>query len=145
MKKYDPAAVRAALVERFDAAGWKEVTVKMKRSGHTLRLVPCAETGRVSCEKDCVFVLVYDTPIPYISDTLDEVARKLANYDEMLADHARAVSQMRAMEQTLRNGCNEYGDMFSQEEWWERYDYFSDWSKDLLGYRVRIPCPEGLA
>lgn len=138
--------IRDELIRRFTESGWDSIQITMKTSGHVLTLEPCSEINpHCSGAEDCAWVLVYGSPMPYIGGTLDDTSKHLANYDKMLSEHDDDLSKLNREAQLLRECLTRNGKPIqSKQEWMDRYDFLSDWSKDVLGHRLRIACPDHL-
>ena len=142
MKEYNVNKVADALRAQFDAADWNEITVTMKCNGDAVTLTPCtSKPGNVTCEEDVGYILVNSPSISWLGGiNIEEVAGQLANYEQSLIKNDDDMVRLGEMRDELVKG-----EGMTSRRWDELYDFYSDWSKDVLGYRDRIAKPAHLA
>lgn len=134
---------RAELVRRFEAANWKEITITMK-CGDILTLTPCGYMLDCTNENDCEYVIVEGSCLPWLGGNLDELTNNLIRYNDLLKEQQNDIRKLDAWQVSLESGLDRNGRPMTRENWEQEYEGFSDWSKDVYGYRVRIARPANL-
>lgn len=147
MKKCSPEKIAAELVRRLAALDdcSKGVTITMKHDGRKLHVVPCSDATGVAQGKlpaDAAltqfdWLLVYgDGPANFMGGKPMEVCRQLADYEDLSGKYAAQVRECHAYFEEHRGAPTRTDD----------YGWYSDWHKDLFGYRPHgwtFP-PEGM-
>lgn len=117
------------LVARFEEAGWEEITITMKCNGDELTISPCFAHCDIKKKKEnAEYFLVYG-PMPWMGrDTIEELAKDLIDYENILKAQRKAEANLKAyFEEHIKDGN------YEPEEW----SWYSDWHKDITGHRPR--------
>ena len=113
------------LVKRFTANGWKDLTVTMKCNGDEVTISPCYYGEATPALEDIEYFLVYCS-MPWCgSDKIEKIADLLINYEKELQEQ----------EDDKRKLHNYYVTHVNTKKM--DWDWYSDWHKDLYGYRPR--------
>lgn len=76
------------LERRLQENNYKEISITMKCNGDTVTITPCARMGDVTSLSDAEYFLVISPSIPWLGgDTLEDVAKQIANYENTIADN----------------------------------------------------------
>lgn len=116
--------IRSELVKRFEESGWKKIDITMKSDGRRITIKPCSYDDTITSEEQVDYFLTHDN-IVYGGDTLDNVAEQILNYDKLKQD----------MEDSKRE-LHEYYVAYNDTDEMD-WGYYSDWHKDVYGYRPR--------
>ena len=88
--------IKIELEKRFTNAGFKPITITMKKSGDILKLSPYSESGKVKQLSDIDFILIEGAPASVTGcDTIAEMAEKIYNYDTLLDMHEQNIRALR--------------------------------------------------
>jgi len=128
---------RTALLEKIKAADWGEITIQMKKSGHELYIKPMSQMcHKIEDLSDIEYYLVDGSPILHMgSDSLDRLVNDLINYDQLLIELDDSKTK-------LKNFFDEYVVTEAKDPNYKTYESenfgtYSDWHKDVFGYRPR--------
>ena len=115
------AIIRTALT----ATNWHDAQITMS-NGDVITISPCGYTKPLT-EQTTEYYLMFSPNTPNLGgDTLDIIANQLSQYDRFLAEEAKEKAELRAyFDKYIANGDPEP----------ERWDWYSDWHKDVYGYR----------
>ena len=121
--------------------GFKEATVKVG-SGYSVSVTPCdiesyqqlvEHQKRVKSDPFPYFgyFLVESFELPWLGGSdLDKVCADLAKYDELIAENNGSAKKLDAFKARMLAQT-------TFEAFQEMFDTYSDWHKDLFGYRPR--------
>lgn len=117
---------REALISRWNENGWEDLTVTCP-DGVSVSIHPCSYVD-ISKVEDCDYFLV-EGDMPWMGgDNLDNVIAELNNHAELVKESNEAKAQLK-----------EYYEKHEREGWDEEsYSFYSDWHKDLYGFRPRF-------
>ena len=123
--------IKSELLNRFDAASWKGITIHMKKSGHDLILTPCSQISPVN-EQNVEYIMIDGAPIMlYGCDTIDELAETIANYDSILDEKLEQPRKLREFAQKSLKGHTlkelEDGNAFVSDMWKQWNTKESSW------------------
>lgn len=119
--------------------GFKEATIKVGR-GYEVTVTPCdissyqelkAHQERVKTDPHPYFgyFLVDSYELPWLGGSdLDRVCKDLARYDELIAENESSKEKLLKLRDKML-------DAETLDEFQEMFDSYSDWHKDLYGYR----------
>ena len=131
---YSIDAISAELRRRFEAAGWKPVTLVMKASGDTIVITPSSMKPEIECEGDVEFFLMSSDAVHLCGEgSIGAVSATLARYDAIKSADAVAKEQLFALKMELEDP--DPGMTLGQ--WELLYESYSDRSKELYGHRLR--------
>jgi len=114
---------RESLVSQWEKNGFGKITVTCP-DGATATISPCFY-GEPKSVSDCEYFLVY-CDLPWMGGSnLDKVIDELNRHEEFVMEAEADKAELRAY-------FNEH-----QEKGWDResFSFYSDWHKDLYGYR----------
>lgn len=121
--------VKAELIRRFEENNWNEITITMKCDNAVVVITPCT-MGCVPMNKieDVDYFLMKCTTINTCgSENLDDIVKFLVNYEKEVKENETDIEKCRKYwEKHVKNSTDKYMD-----------DFYSDWHKDLFGYRPR--------
>ena len=121
--------VKAELIRRFKENNFNEIKLTMKYDNAVVVITPCT-MGCVPMNKieDVEYFLMKCTTInTYGSENLDDVVDFLVNYENEVKENEEQIEKCRKYwEEHVRYSTDKYMD-----------DFYSDWHKDLFGYRPR--------
>ena len=99
-------------------------------NGDQLTITPCLSTN-THCMQDIEWWLVR-APIPFLdAATIEELINTLNHYETIVVNHANQKAQLKTFYLT-----NIYNKCASPEI----QDYYSDWHKDIFGFRPKYNC-----
>lgn len=117
--------IQKELAKRIEAAGFEAITITMKVNGDEITITPCGYP-RINGWEDIEFFLIDSQMLNLCGDEkLEKIAEKIANYDKLLEEDARAVEDLKA--HIRKYGVN------------ANWDFVSDYHKDLFGHRPHVP------
>lgn len=123
----------AALQKRILAANFEPITVNMKCNGDAITITPCSSVSVITGFEQIEYYLVGSPSLPWLGgDNLETVAKQLNNYENMLAEKKTDEVKLADLREQLTNGS-----ITSQDEWDARYEWYSDYHKDVYGFRPR--------
>lgn len=107
------------------ASNWNEIRFQMD-NGDTLTISPCGYAPVLN-EQNTEYYLISSDKTPNLGgETLEIIARQLANYEQHLQEQAAEKTKLRAyFDRYIATG--KYDD--------EIWSFYSDWHKDVYGYR----------
>lgn len=127
----------AELRTALEAIGYGDLGLTMACNGDTVVIQPCLAylpKGTQPTFDNIEYYLVGSPSLPWLGgETLDKVADQLNHYAEMLAEKDKDLEQLASIRSRLQNN---YNDM-TVDEWEELFQTYSDYHKDVHGYRPR--------
>lgn len=131
--------IKNELEKRFAENGYTALTLTMKADGTPITITPCSMGEGITAIKDCEYFLIDCETIPgwMGEENIEQLSKQLANYNTLLEGHRKDMERLAKLEKQLKNP--EPGTTY--EQWQDDYQFFSDWSKSVYGYRVRVACP----
>ena len=121
--------VKAELIRRFEGNGFNELKLTMKCDGAVVVITPCTMGFEPMKKVEDVewFLMSCTTMNTCGSEKLDDIAKILVNYEKELKENEEEIEKCRRYwEKHVKNSTDRYMD-----------DFYSDWHKDLFGYRPR--------
>lgn len=126
-------AIYDKLNRLFKEAHFAGITITMKSTGIKMALIPCAQTDHINDLSEVEWILVYgDQDANTFGGTVEDTCKQLADYDTR---HQKWIDETKKIQ--------EYFDKYLKDsdrndaEWQEHWGWYSDWHKDLFGYRPR--------
>lgn len=120
---------KSKLIKMLDEANWRKIELTMKPSGDKIEITPCGY-GEIN-EKNVEYFLCYSPKLPWMgADNIDYLVKELLSYEDDVKEHDRNLIELAEYRKKMLNSN-------SAEEFEERYSSYSDWHKDLYGYRPR--------
>ena len=117
----------AALVAKFEAANWDEITLTLKSSGHELTIVPSTMGLEITKLSDVEWFLVNGSPLTDLGGpSLERLAQDLIDYDQKLIGLDDDKAKLLAF-------YTKYIDIPNPDV--HDGDTYSDWHKDVFGFR----------
>ncbi len=116
--------IEKELVDRFMENGFKAVTMTMECNGDRVTITPCGYKDITSID-DVEFFLMDSGKVNFCGgESLTYVAKCISEYEDRLAEDARAV-------ESLKKYIREHGER-------SNWDVVSDWHKDIFGHRPHV-------
>lgn len=116
--------VAQELCNRIVANKFKEITITMKCNGDKVTIIPCGY--EITSFPDIEYFLV-ECRLPWAGHrTIEEVAQFLLNYETEIEENEK---EKKALKKYYEEHKNE-----DRSSW---FDFYSDWHKDVYGYRPR--------
>lgn len=117
----------AALIAKFEAANWDEITITLKNSGHVLTIIPSAMQIEITELSDVEWFLVYGSPLTDLGgSSLERLAQDLIDYDQKLIE-------LDGDKAKLLDFYNKHVNIPDPDD--SARDTYSDWHKDVFGFR----------
>lgn len=133
--------IEKELENRIKENNFQPITINMKYDKTNIVIKPCSYKETITSIDDCDFFLVDSPVLPWLSDnTLHDVAKNIANYKESVEQQTRQKARLEEIKEELLHPT----EGMTEEEWEDRYSFFSDFSKDVYGHRIRLSKPTGL-
>lgn len=102
----------------------KPATLTM-RNGDELELTPCREFGELA------YILVASPSLPWLGGNASEVANQLNKYEALVAENENEKRRLAKLRERLLNP----GPHMTEEQWENDFSFYSDWHKDIYGFR----------
>lgn len=96
-------------------------------NGDELELTPCREFGQLA------YILVASPSLPWLGGNASEVADQLNKYETLVAENEADKLRLANLREKLLNP----GPDMTGDEWEDTFSFYSDWHKDIYGYRPR--------
>ena len=124
--------IKEELERRIEAAGFGAITITMKVNGDHITIKPCGYPTHIKSWAEIDWFLM-DSEVLNLcgSSKLEEVARDIANYEELLKEDAE-------MLESLKAHIREHGE---DSDW----DFVSDYHKEIFGHRPHVPTAQIIA
>lgn len=123
------------LIEKFIENKWNPIDVTCP-DGANLLITPCSQGSgnSISSISEVEYFLV-DGDLPWLGGSnLSTIVSQINDHAEMVADSDREKKELR-----------EYYDKYAKDNWPEdSWDFYSDWHKDLYGFRPSMSEEPGL-
>lgn len=130
MKTITTEELRAIL----SANDWNATELTMDCNGDVVVVTPCSEYPTVDFESQVDFYLLSSPSVNLCGgDDIDSIVRTLNDYEEIVAESDKQKSDLAALKARLENPEPE----MTLGEWEVLYEGYSDWSKELYGFRDR--------
>lgn len=118
------------LENRFQKNNWKPIQIQMKSTQETLLLTACSYCESITRLDDVEWILVEGSVCKYLGGLPEEVADRLARYDELIKENENDKNKCRLyFEKYIKNKDT------STDEFQSHYEFYSDWHKDIFGFR----------
>lgn len=118
--------IKKELAKRLEAAKFESITITMKVNGDRITITPCSYLNTITSFDDIEYYLMDSCELNLCGgEKLDDIARTLARYDELLEEDAKALNDLKAH-------IRKYGE---RADW----DFVSDYHKDIFGHRPHVP------
>lgn len=119
--------IKEELAKRLKDNNYEEISITMKCNGDVVTIKPMSQNGDITTLEDAEYFLVHSPSLPWLGgDTLDVVAKQIAEYTNTLAQNAIEKQQLREYFMTRIAGKD-----YNADDW----GYYSDWYKDVYGRR----------
>lgn len=119
------------LRKRIVAAQFQEITVRMACNGDEVTIKPCSVVEPKSFDQ-VEYYLVFSPSLPWLGgDTLEKIAEQLNGYKKMLEGVEDDKKKLSDIKKQLEQGG------IGRDEWDDLYSFYSDYYKDIYGYRPR--------
>ena len=133
-------AIYNKLNRLFKENKFGDIIIDMKSTGAMLTLHACRDYDSKITELDqAEYILVTGLEdAPTFSGTVNELCTSLANYDRLHQEWIEDTKKLgEYYEKYIRDGNRKYvqDKTYAEPEWMEHWDWYSDWHKDLYGYR----------
>lgn len=121
------------LKKRIEAANFEAITVTMNCNGDRITITPCwYGIGAPAKMEDVEYFLVDACMVNlYGDDSLEKVAKTIANYENLLKQADQGIESLKAH-------IRDYGE---NSDW----DFVSDYHKDLFGHRPHVATSQIIA
>ena len=125
------------LRRRIIAAQFQEISVTMACNGDEVTIKRCGGVVEPKSFDQVEYYLVFAPSLPWLGgDTLEKIAEQLNGYKKMLEEAEDDKKKLLGIKKRLEQGG------IDRDEWDDLYSYYSDYHKDVYGYRPRdVVCP----
>ena len=118
--------IKIDLINKFNANGWNPIHINPKGKFHSILITPCFDTDEHN-ENTVCFFMVDDPCINGLStNDIDHLAKEIETYDKLYYED---IKQREELNEFYNKNINRKP--FNQDAW----DFYSDWHKDIYGYR----------
>lgn len=117
---------KAKLLKMLDDADWEKVTIKHE-CGDEIIITPCGN-GKLNA-KNVEYFLCDSPELPWLgTDKIDNLVNELLGYEDLKKEHDEEKKKLAEYKTKMLNAK-------TADDFESMYDWYSDWHKDVYGYR----------
>lgn len=118
---------------------FEPITITMKCNGDPVRITPCSNSSdAIASIDDIVYYLVESPSLPWLgSEKIETIAKELNEYQQLLGQKEDDKVRLDNIRKRLQLAHTVKLPPEEIEKWEELFSFYSDYHKDVYGYRPR--------